>query len=256
MTEKLEAFQIPIAAVLIGAPLASAEAGIQHCRNGVGAKRVDMVFIHPEKRRSYQKVGNFGSAQIERLGAPLGIFGAQGVGVLVQRRAVEIGKRKLVLGEVRGHPIQYYANTVPVHIVDKIHKVLRGAVARRGAEVARYLISPAGVERILAYAHYFNVGIAHIQHVFAQLVRKAAVVQKLVLVPPHFRILFPTAEVHLVHSHRLGKVVFALLCLEILAVPPLVVREVCNDRGVCGALFAAELIGVDFIHLASVGAHD
>ena len=56
MAEKFEAFEIFVAAVLIGTPLLSAEAVIKHCRDRVHAQRVDMVLVNPEERRSHEEV--------------------------------------------------------------------------------------------------------------------------------------------------------------------------------------------------------
>ena len=74
------------------------------------------------------------------------------------------------------YPVQNYAYAMLMHIVYKVHKVLRRTVPCGRTEVARYLIAPGRVEGIFADTHNLDMRIAHILHVFAQLVGKAAIV--------------------------------------------------------------------------------
>ena len=55
------------------------------------------------------------------------------IGVLVERRAVELAQAVVVVGEVGRHPVDDHADVVLVEQVDKVHEVLRRAVAARGA---------------------------------------------------------------------------------------------------------------------------
>ena len=121
------------------------------------------------------------------------------VGVLEQMGAVEVGQPVRVGREVRGHPVQNDANAVLMQVVHQIHEVLRRSVARSGREIARGLVTPRTVERMLHDGHQFHVSEVHPLDIFRQARRHLPVGQRPVafLRDPH-----PRTEMNFVNRNR------------------------------------------------------
>ena len=130
---------------------------VQHRRDGVDAQAVDVELVHPEQRVGDEEVAHLRPAVVEDQRSPVGVLAEPRVFVLVQRGSVEAAKREIVLGEVRGHPVEQHADAGAVACVDEKAEVVRRAVARRGREVARHLISPRARERVLRHRQQLDV---------------------------------------------------------------------------------------------------
>ena len=92
------------------------------------------------------------------------------VGVLVQMRAVELGKAVGVAREMRRRPIEKDAEAGLMAPVDELHEFGGGAIAAGGGEVAESLVAPGAVEGMLHDGEQFDMGIAEIFHVGDELV--------------------------------------------------------------------------------------
>ncbi len=92
-------------------------------------------------------------------------------------RAVEIGEPVLVGRKVRRHPVEDDADAPLVQVIDEVHEVLRRAVAGGRREIARDLIAPGAVERVLHDGQQLHVGEAHLDHVVADGVRELPISQ-------------------------------------------------------------------------------
>ncbi len=77
--------------------------------------------------------------------------------MLVQMRAVEIDQPVRIGGKVRRHPVENHANAVPVQMVDEVHEILRGSVARGRREIPGRLVTPGAVKRVLGDGHELHV---------------------------------------------------------------------------------------------------
>src|SRR5690606_41285629 len=80
---------------------------------------VDVELLDPVARVGDEEVANLVAAEVEDVGAPVGLLAAAGVGVLVERGAVEAGQRPFVAREVRGHPVEQDADARAVQMVDE-----------------------------------------------------------------------------------------------------------------------------------------
>src|SRR5690606_29250540 len=119
------------------------------------------------------------------------------IGVLVKMSAVEVGQAVLVRGEMRGDPVQNHADAVTVQDIDEVHEVLRAAVTRRRREIARSLIAPRPVERVLGNGQQLDVREALLPDVVGQLMRSIAIAQKVAA-----RIASPGTEMNLIDGDR------------------------------------------------------
>lgn len=79
---------------------------IEHGRDSVNAKTVDVEFIQPEEGVGNEEVLNFVAAIVIDERAPVGMRALARIFVLVEMRAVEEGEAVSVAGEVRRGPIE------------------------------------------------------------------------------------------------------------------------------------------------------
>ncbi len=222
LLQELHGLEVLPAAVLVRAPLAllAGVVQVEHRGDRVDAQPVDVHLLEPVRRVRDQEVAHLATAEVEDVGAPVHLLAALGVGVLVERGPVEAGQRPLVLGEVRGHPVDDDADAGLVQLVDQVAELVGGAEARGGREVAGDLVAPGPAERVLGDGHQLDVGVAQPADVLDELVGHLDVGQALP----------PGAEVHLVDAHRRGVRLRAGALLQPRVVVPGVVGLV-DDAG-------------------------
>ena len=158
------AVEVLAPAELVGNPVAllAAVVEVEHRGHGVDAQAVDVVLVEPEQGVGDQEVADLVAAVVEDVGAPVAVLALAGIGVLVQRGAVEPPQAVAVAGEVGRHPVEDHADAVLVAEVDEVHEVLRRAVAAGGRVVADRLVAPTGRERMLADRQQLDVRVAHL----------------------------------------------------------------------------------------------
>lgn len=206
--------------------------------------------------------------------------------VLKQHMAVKGSKAVGVGAKTAGHPVHDHADARLVARIDKVHELLRVAVARRGGVVTGRLVAPGAIEGMLHKRHDLDMRISHVAHVVHELHRQvvvsvelaalrgegihgAGIVAKLVWIAlRRVAVALPRANMHLVNVERLRHVVVVGAALEPRGVVPLVAIEVHSTLAGTGALslkgvriglvelFA--LVGLDkvLIELALLGARN
>ena len=196
-------FEVLTAAELVGEPLAGLPrvVVVEHRGDGVDPEAVDVVLVEPEQGVRGQEVDDPGLAEVEDRRVPFELPAAAGVGVLVKVRAVEEGQAVLVVGEVRGDPVEDHAQPALVEGVDQEHEVVRRAEPAGRGEVAGGLIPPRAVERVLGDRHQLDVGVPHVGGVVGEPGGKLAV--RSASGPPSSAA-HPRAEVDLVNRDRRG----------------------------------------------------
>ena len=207
--------------------------------------------------------------------------------MLKQHVAVKGGKAVGVGAKTAGYPVHDHADARLVARIDKVHKLLRVAVTRRGGVIAGRLVAPGAVEGMLHERHDLNVRIAHVAHVVHKLHRQVVVGVELaalrgegihgagvvaVLVRFALRrvtVALPRANMHLVDIKGLRHVVMAGAALEPCGVVPFVVvkgpqharrsRRALGLKGVrIGFVELFALVGLDeiLIELALLGVRN
>ena len=142
--QKCNRLQILVAAVFVRNPV-SVITGIievQHGRHRIHTQTVHMKLVEPVEGASDQKIPDLVAPEIEDVGSPVAVFPLARIGVLIQRRAVKTPEGKGVLREMRRNPVENHSDSLLVHIVHKIGKILRRTVARSRRIKTRDLISP------------------------------------------------------------------------------------------------------------------
>ena len=163
------------------------------------------------------------------------------IGMLVQGGAVELRQSMVVLREMPGHPVHDHSQPRLMAAVNELAEVIRIAEPAGRRVVARDLIAPGAVERVLADRHQLDVSEAQALDVRDEVIRQLQVAQRAVALLRHA---LPRAEVHLVHAHRLVIDVAAGALPHPFAVAPGESRGIPGERGGLLPVLAKEREGV------------
>ena len=173
-----------------------------------------MVLFCPEKRIGDQEVLYFRSAVIVNQRAPVWMGSLSRVKMLVQTRSVKRRKSEGIAREVCRYPVENNTNVVLMHRIHKIAEVIRRSVSCSRCVIARHLIAPGLVERMLHHWHQFYMGVAELFDVRSQHRSDLAVVIKFTAIVRFF----PGAKMHFINRNRR----FVALCDTTLLHPVLI----------------------------------
>ena len=120
-----------------------------------------MVLVEPEKRVGDEEIAHFVASVVENIGSPIAVLALARIGVFVKVRAVEHGQPVHVLREVGRHPVEDDADPRLVAAVNKVAELIRIAESAGRCVVARHLVAPGPVVRMLGHRHELEVGEAH-----------------------------------------------------------------------------------------------
>ena len=170
MLQELDGLQVLLAAIDIRHPLSVIFSiiQIQHGSHRVHADAVRVVHLRPVQGVGDQEILHLGTAVIVDQRSPVGVAALAGIEMLIQAGAVEGRQPEGIPRKMSRHPVQDHADALAVHIIHKIHEILRRAIARGGRVVACHLIAPGLVQRMLHDRHQLHMGIAHILHIVRQ----------------------------------------------------------------------------------------
>src|SRR5699024_7562838 len=90
------------------------------------------------------------------------------VGMLVNAGSVKTGQTMGISGEVGGNPVQDHADALLMHIIHKVHKIIRRSVAAGRRVIAGYLITPGGVKGMLHNGEQLYMSIPHLLYILCQ----------------------------------------------------------------------------------------
>ncbi len=171
---------IVVAPIRVGRPFAGLPriVEIEHRGDGVDAQAVDVEAVDPVERARIEKIGDFAPAEIVDRGVPVGMKTAARVGMLIERRAVEMREAMRVDREMRRHPIEDHAEPGGMRTVDEARKTFRLAEPARRREQADRLVAPGSVERVLGDGQQLEMGEAHVDGIGDQRIGELIVVEK------------------------------------------------------------------------------
>ena len=173
-----------------------------------------MILFGPEKSIGDQEVLHFRSAVIVNQRAPVWMGSLSRVKMLVQTRSVKRRKSEGIAREVCRYPVENNTNVVLVHRIHKIAEVIRRSVSCCRCVIARYLITPGFIERMLHHRHQLNMGVAELFHIRSQHRSDLTVVIKFTAIVRFF----PGAKMHFINRNRR----FVALCDTTLLHPVLI----------------------------------
>src|ERR1700733_11807334 len=113
--------------------------------------------------------------------------------------AVEVSQAVGVGREMRRHPVQDDGDAMLMQVVDQIHEILRGAVARCRGEITSGLVSPGTIERMFHYWQEFHMSKSHSLDILREPRRGLAVGQWTIMLLGNAH---PGAEVHFINGVR------------------------------------------------------
>ena len=187
-----------------------------------------MEFLEPVHGVCNEEVLDLVAAQVEDVGAPVGVLALAGVGVLVAGGAVKAAKGVGVFGEVGRNPVENHADFVLVAQVHKVAELVGSAVAAGRGVVARHLVAPGFVQRVFRQRQEFHVGVAHLLEVGDEAFGKFVPVEEAVGVR---RVAPPGAGMHLVDVHGASEDLGGPVGLHVEFVAPFVAVQVGGDGG-------------------------
>ena len=199
LAQECDRLQVLVATELVGRPLTLLPRVIEveHRGDRVDSQPVDVVPIQPEESVGHEEVADLGSAIVEDQGSPVRVQSALGVGMLVERGPVEAAQREVIGREVRGDPVEDHPDPRVVQDIDHCREVGGGPEARGGRVVARHLVAPRAVERVLGERQELDVREPQLPAMGRQLLSRLAVPK-----PAAVGMAAPRSEVHLVDGHR------------------------------------------------------
>ena len=253
LAQESNSLQIFLAAVLVRLPLAllAVIVQIQHGCHRVHAQTVDMVLLQPIQCAGDQEALHLAAAEVEHHGAPLLMFAALRIRVLVAGFAIKVVQAELILREVSRHPVHDHADAGGMELIHKGHQVLGGAVAAGGCKIAGDLIAPAAVKRIFHDRQQFHMGIAHLCDIRDQLVCQLGIIVGLTAL-----LHLPAAGVHLVNIHRAVDHISLFLCCLPCIIVPRKTTDIVDLAAVGRAGLGVERIGIGLIdQITCAGGH-
>ena len=253
LAQESNSLQIFLAAVLVRLPLAllAVIVQIQHGCHRVHAQTVDMVLLQPIQCAGDQEALHLAAAEVEHHGAPLLMFAALRIRVLVAGFAIKVVQAELILREVSRHPVHDHTNAGGMELIHKGHQVLGGAVAAGGCKIAGDLIAPAAVKRIFHDRQQFHMGIAHLCDIRDQLVCQLGIIVGLAAL-----LHLPAAGVHLVNIHRAVDHISLFLCCLPCIIVPRKTTDIVDLAAVGRAGLGVERIGIGLIdQITCAGGH-
>ena len=285
LADKRTGVQVLLGTILVELLLAGivdAKVEVEHAGHAVHANAVNVEVLEPVQHVGDQEGADLATGEIELVRAPVGVNL-----MLIQHLAVKGGQAVGVGAKTAGHPVHNHADACLVACIDKVHELLRVAVARRGGIVAGRLVAPGAIEGMLHKRHDLDMRVAHVAHVVHELHRQVVVGVELaalrgegihgagvvaVLVRLALRrvaVTLPRANMHLVDVKGLRHVVMAGAALEPRGIVPLVAiegpqhagrsRRALGLKGIrIGLVELFALVGLDeiFIQLALLGTRN
>src|SRR5690554_1418512 len=137
-----------------------------------------MELFKPVQRIGNQEVAHLVAAKVENISAPVAVLAQARIGVFVQGSTVKARQREEVLGKVCRHPVKKHANAVLMTMIDKVAEVVRRAEAAGRRKIARSLVTPGLIQRMLADWHQLDMGVAHPLDVLHQTMSDFPIVEK------------------------------------------------------------------------------
>ena len=122
--EERDGFEVLAATELVGDPLPrlARVVEVQHRRHRVHPQAVDVELAQPVEGAADEKRPDLVPAVVEDQRPPVLVLALTGIGMLVERRAVEAGQAVGVLGKMPGHPVEDDAEPGPMTGVDQARK--------------------------------------------------------------------------------------------------------------------------------------
>ena len=203
-----------------------------------------MVFFCPKQCIGYKEILYLGTSVIVDQSSPVRMHTLPGVQMLIKAGSVKGSQSERILREMGRHPVQDHADSLLMHIIHKIHKVLRGSVPAGGRIITGHLIAPGSIKRMLHNRHQLYMSVSHLFNIFCQHGRDLPVIiERSAILRVRF---FPGSQVEFVDCQRFFLIMKLLSGLHPGIILPLVLIQVCDYRSCLWTQFSLVSVGVCF----------
>ena len=185
-----------------------------------------MELVHPEHSISNKEVSHFILGIIKYLRSPVRMLSLSRVCILIYTASIEISKSMCILWKMCRYPVKNYTNSFFMHIIYKIHEILRCSVSCCRCIITSHLISPWSIIWILCNSHKFNMCISHIWNIFCKLRCQFSICIESVLCSIIF--LLPWAKMTFIYRKRSFKMILRLLLLNPFRIFPFITWKIGN----------------------------
>ena len=256
MLQELHSLQVLIAAVNICHPLPIIlpVVKVKHGSNRIHANSVRMILVRPEQSICNEEIRHSGTSIIVNQGSPVGMRSLPGILMLVYTGSVKSSQAVGIPRKMSRHPIKDHADSLLVHVIHEGHKIIRGAVTAGRRVIARYLVAPGSIQRMLHHRHQLHMGISHLLHIGCQLFGNLPVIIKFgacnrISLLVHGNIFaHPGAQMHLIDIHGLVLCIGLCPARHPLLILPLVTADIPDNRSRVGAQLRVIGIGIRLQH--------
>src|SRR5579875_4073229 len=125
LAQKIDRLQMLAPTILIRHPLTGWTHVIQveHRGHRVNTQAINMILAQPKERTADQEIPDLAASIVKDLRSPLFMLTFARVGIFIEVRAIKIAQRVAIFRKVRRYPVQQYANTLLMHIINKILEI-------------------------------------------------------------------------------------------------------------------------------------
>ena len=190
-----------------------------------------MELFHPKQTIGKQEIADLTLIVIKDICTPMRMFSTSWIRMLIQWLSVKHTKSVRIFREMCRYPVQDHANPLVMHIIYKIHKIIRIAISSGWSIITRYLISPRAVKRMLRNSHQFNMCISHFMDILRDHWRKLSIGEESIIII--FHTFSPRTQMHLIDRHRLLPQRLSRLLGTVMhpaVIIPMIYIQICHNR--------------------------
>ena len=241
-------------AIQVGHPLARVLSiiQIQHGSHGIKTDSIRMVTVCPEHCIGNQEVGYAGTSVVINQRSPVRVCALSRILMLVKAGAVILCHAPGISRKMSRYPVQNHTDSLIVHVIHKIHKIIRCTKTAGRCIVAGHLIAPGRIQRMFHHRHQLHMGITHLFYIGCQLHRNLTVIIKLranncfSIFIQRRRFSLPGAQMQLIDRHGFRLRILLCTALHPLFIGPLVFVQIPDHRSRIGAQLRIICIRVNF----------
>ena len=131
MSEKCHSFKVSVITIFVRNPVAccSSIIQIQHGSNRINSQSINMELVHPEHSVGNKEIRHLILAIIKHLGSPVRMLSLAWIRIFIDTAAIKISKSMGIPWKMSRNPVKNNANSLAVHIIHKIHEILRSSIS-------------------------------------------------------------------------------------------------------------------------------
>ena len=142
---------------------------VQHGSHSIHADSIRVVLVRPEQRVSDQEVGYSRTAIVIDQSTPMRMCPLSRILMFIDACPVKISQSEAVPREMCRNPVEDYADALSMHIIHKIHEIIRRSIPAGRRVIPGHLITPGCVQWMLHDRKQLDMGVPHHLHVLRQL---------------------------------------------------------------------------------------